>query len=524
VYQVPFKQYFFELKTPTSGLITHKPNIVFVFFDINPYTVSEFSADEVHLTDVLNDLEYYARNQKCTVVLHAVSAPSSLQHGRLLKEGALISLVQRYNDGLQAIARRTNNVQVLDVARTIRGMGEKKARDLRGLYAYSHPWSNDFILALAREWMASVRSVRGHIYKCIVLDLDNVLWGGIVGETGPLGIELGDTYPGNAYREFQRVLLEYYHQGVVLAINSRNNLADVEEVFEKNPHMLLTKAHFAALCVNWKTKAENMLHIAQDLNIGTDSLIFIDDDPVNRDLVRVQVPEVLVPEWSMPPEEYVHALLNIDAFHSKVLTQEDRERGEMYAAENERKVLRANAPSLDEYLKTLHIQLNVSLNNPLYVPRVAQLTQKTNQFNFSTHRSTEQEIEQWIQEGGLVYAAEVSDIFGSYGVTILAMVRPGEQHTATLATFLMSCRVMGRGIESAFLRAVATALQEKGFRRLTIPFIPSTKIAPAAEFLATLGAETLEEKKSGELLYVLALSDYMAHNESASAVAVSFLS
>lgn len=510
LYQVPFKQYLFELKNPDSGLAKHNADIVFVFFDINPYTVSEFSADVSHLHDVLGDIERYARAHACTVVVHTISAPSSLQHGRILKEDSFSGLIRTYNERLGAIAKEHKNVSVLDAGRIIRVMGERRARDLRGLYAFSHPWSNDFIFALAREWMTHIRTMRGVVYKCIVLDLDNTLWGGIVGETGPLGIELGTEYPGNAYREFQRVLLQYHERGVILAVNSRNNMADVDEVFDKNPHMVLKKSHFASLAVNWNTKAENLPRIAEELNIGLSSMIFIDDDPVNRDLVRAQLPEVLVPDWNMPPEEYAHALLNLDAFHAEMLTEEDLQRGAMYAAERERKALQTKAPTLEEYLKTLRIELTVSLNAAVLITRVAQLTQKTNQFNLSTRRSTEKEIETWIQEGGLVFTGDVRDTFGSYGVTVVAIIRPVDAETATLTTLLMSCRVMGRGVEHAFLRAVAAELQKRGFARLTIPFIQSKKNAPAADFLRELGAEAAEQKESGETLYSLPLAGYLS--------------
>jgi FkbH-like protein len=525
VYQVPFKQYLFELKNPQSGLAKHAPDIVYIFFDINPYTLSEFSADPKHVEDVLNDIERFAREHACQVVTHAIGLPSSVQHGRLLKQNNLASLIETYNQRLHALAKELKNVSVLDVGRVVRELGEGRARDLRGLYAFSHPWSNEFIVTLVREWMTHIRTLRGHVYKCIVLDLDNVLWGGVVGEVGPMGIQLGSEYPGNAYREFQRVLLEYFERGIILAVNSRNNLADVEEVFEKNTNMLLKKTHFASLVANWNTKAENLPLIAKELNIGLDSMIFIDDDPVNRDMVRAQLPEVLVPDWSMPPEEYARALLNLDAFHSQTLTEEDRERGRMYAEERERKALQQTAPSIEEYIKTLHIEVDISLNSPLLLQRVAQLTQKTNQFNLSTRRSTEQEIATWIQSGALVFAGDVRDIFGSYGVTVVAIVHPVNTEEAVLTTLLMSCRVMGRGVEGTFFRAVLEELQKRGFARLTVPYIPSTKNAPALEFVKTLGGEAKGGTEPSEILCKLSISDYLSRTQAAaSPVLVQLLS
>src|SRR6185437_3116366 len=215
----------------------------------------------------------------------------------------------------------------------------------------------------------------GRVHKCLVLDLDNTLWGGIVGEVGPLGIGLGTEYPGNAYVAFQRVLNEFYERGILLAINSRNNPSDVEEVFEKNRNMVLKREHFAAMVINWESKADNLKTIARELNIGLDSLVFIDDDAANRAQVRAQLPEVLVPEWSLPPEEYVHALLTIDAFHAQAVSDEDRKRGEMYVTEHKRKQL-AETMSVEDYLSTLQIKMTIAVNAEELIPRVAQLTQK----------------------------------------------------------------------------------------------------------------------------------------------------
>lgn len=508
IYQVPFKQYALALKAPTSPLFAHTPDVTYFFFDVNPYLPSEFLADN-HGDEVLGDIANYCSTVQGEVVLHTLSTPTSVQHSRLLRTSELIGLVEAYNTQIRRIAEEHRNVSLIDTDALVRALGERQVRDFRGMYAFSQPFSTDFLLQVAREWMTTIRPLRGKVHKCIVLDLDNVLWGGVVGEVGPLGVALGQEYPGNAYQQFQRVLLELHNRGVILAMNSRNNEADVDEVFEKNKQMVLQKSHFSYGVVNWKTKAENLSVIAKELNIGLDSLIFIDDDPVNRDMVRQQLPEVCVPEWSMPPEEYVSALLNLDVFEARASTKEDAERGNMYAAEQERKRVQAEVPTLQEYLKTLGMVVEISTNNTEHLPRLAQLTQKTNQFNLSTRRSTEQELTRWIDEGAFVYSGEVRDTFGPYGVTVMGICRPLGATDVELTTFLMSCRVMGREVEKAFLRAVVEDLSKKNFTHLRASFIPTKKNMPVSTLLPDMGATEIEEREGGEKVYQFLIREHL---------------
>lgn len=513
IYQVPFKQYLFQLKDPHSALVKHEAEITFVFFDVNPYISSEFLADADHREDVWNDLVNYCRTTKGAVVLHTFITPSGVQHGRVLRDSDLHELADDFNARIKGIAEEFPHVSVIETDRLIRKFGEHHARDLRGLYAFSQPFSGEFHLAVAKEWMTYVRAISGKTRKCLVLDLDNTLWGGVVGETGPLGISLGTEYPGNAFRQFQRVILELHKRGIILAINSRNNAADVKEVFEKNPHMILQEEHFSAIAVNWNTKAENLTAIAQELNIGLDSMVFIDDDPMNRELVRTQLPEVLVPEWSFPPEEYTKHLLDLDAFHAQALTDEDRERGRMYQEERARKAVRVDTQSLEEYLATLGIEIDLYLNPDHLIPRLAQLTQKTNQFNLTTKRSSEAEIGEWIGKDALIFAGDVRDKFGPYGVTILAVLHPIGQNTVTLGIFLMSCRVMGRGVEKAFFRKMAEELNARGYTDIRAAFIPSDKNAPAADFLPDIGAIPVTQGDTDAISYKVDIPAYLSRSE-----------
>lgn len=397
---------------------------------------------------------------------------------------------------------------VWDTNALIHRFGENHARDFRGLYAYDIPFTNDFFMEVGREWAALVRAKAGRLKKCIILDLDNTLWGGIVGELGPKGIAVGPDYPGLAFQNFQHALLDYFDRGVILAINSRNNPADVAEVFEKNPHMILQEKHFASAQINWNDKASNISTIAADLNIGLESIVFLDDDPVNRDLVRTVHPSVSVPELPTEPELYVNFLHQLDYFHQFSITDEDREKGRMYAEERRRKETRSQYSDISEYIATLGIEIRISVNATAEIPRIAQLTQKTNQFNLTTKRYLEHDVQKLINDGALVVSGEVSDKFGKYGVTMLAIIIPGESMVANIDTFLMSCRVMGRGVEYAFMRSLAGLLSARSYTQATAEFRETKKNVPAKEFLPGAGFVQIS-RKPNVVRYAAQISDIL---------------
>lgn len=485
IYTAPYKQYHFLLKDQQSDLYRNDADSTFVMFDLNPYLESEFASME-HFASTLQDLGAFCGSRKGMVVIATFLPPHEAVHGLKGPTGRLWEQISRYNRELREFANANDNIYLIESNTLAHGFAFSEVRDLRNLYAYDMPFAQEFSARVCARFTAYIRARLGRAKKCLVLDLDNVLWGGIVGEVGPEGVELGEWYPGSAYRAFQRSLLDLYERGVLLAINSKNNTADVDEVFERNPHMLLRKEHFAAIRVNWEDKATNLDAIAEELNIGVDALVFLDDDPHNRELVRRVHPEVLVPDFSLPPEGYVQALLELDVFDPLSVSDEDNKRTAMYAAERERKQSFARSTDLADYLRTLNIQTRIMRNEVATVPRVSQLTQKTNQFNLTTRRYVEHEVRRFIDEGAAVYAAEVTDKFGNYGITNAAIVRIAG-HEAHLDTYLMSCRVIGRNVEFTIMEHIAKELKEGGVTRIRAEFIATSKNDPAKEFLLNAG-------------------------------------
>jgi len=506
--RAPYKQYPLVLKDTSDVLYKSKPDISFIFFDINPYQHGEFTDSSKHTEETLSDIRTYCEATKTLVVVSLSPLPYNSPYGHFFSDDPLFARAKEWNDRLVALSKEVSNLYVFDTNTIVYRLGEERVRDMRGSYAFDIPFTNDFFVALCHEWLACIRAIRGRSRKCIVLDLDNTLWGGVVGETGPLGIALGPGYPGVAFQNFQRTLLRLWERGIILAIASKNNLADVQEAFKKNPHFILKEEHFAAIRANWDDKSITIADIAKELNIGTDSMVFIDDSPLERERMRKERPEVLVPEFGGAPEEYVGMLLSLKVFHQMSLTEEDKKKGRMYAEERQRTAILKNTKSKKEYIAELGIRIRIFEGLSNDIARVSQLTQKTNQYNLTTKRYSEADIRRLLKDGWHIYSAEVADKFGEYGIVIVALIAP-EKNAARLDTFLMSCRVMGRDVEFAFLEYIIQKLHTAGFKKMTASFIPTSKNVPSKDFLPDAGFVERKGSKKGVKEYALDIPSHL---------------
>ncbi len=321
--------------------------------------------------------------------------------------------------------------------------------------------------------------------KCIVLDLDNTLWGGVVGEDGINGIALSLEEPGASFVSFQQALRDLYDRGILLAISSKNNEADALDAIRTHPNMILKEPHFAAHRINWKEKAENIKELAQELNIGLDSMVFLDDNPVERELVRTALPDVAVPDLPADPREYTRMLHSLPYFASNAVTDEDKMRGNMYVTERLRREAEKKFENKNEFLKSLSLEVRIGRNDESALARLAQMTEKTNQFNTNKIPHSEDTLHSFMQDGlHEVFHAHALDRFGDHGIVALAIVTK-EETTWVIETMLMSCRVFERGIEDALLYAIAQAAQAEGAHMLALPVVPSEKNEPARTFAET---------------------------------------
>ncbi|MHC4553113.1 MAG: HAD-IIIC family phosphatase [Planctomycetota bacterium] len=392
------------------------------------------------------------------------------------------------NDRLKQAFKGDSQVQLCDLDALAAYYGYANALSPEMAAMARIPFAEDFIALLAQKLVSHLKVHCQIIRKCLVLDCDNTLWGGIIGEDGIDGIKLGPDWPGREFVEFQKAILELYEQGVILAINSKNNEADVMAVLREHPHMLLREHHFASISVNWDPKPENMERIADEINIGTDTLVFVDDNPAERTMMQQMLPEVEVLQLPANPALYAKTLRQTNYFAKASLTAEDKKRGQIYAAQRQRHSLQKTTASLEDYLKSLEMICSIRLAEQKDIKRAAQLTQRTNQFNLTTRRYSESDIQQMLENPNWnVYVLGLKDKFGDNGTVGLALVNKqteawnGSDTTADLATvwridtFLMSCRVIGRQAEDALVDRICRDAVGEGAVKLKAEYRKTAK-------------------------------------------------
>jgi FkbH-like protein len=425
-------------------------------------------------------------------------------------------LVVGLNRKLQAAAREIPGVAIFDAARVATEVGTTRWFDRKLQLLARCPLSRAAQLAIGKRTARQLGASFAPPRKCLVLDLDNTLWGGVLGEEGVTGVALGEDFPGSAFKLFQRALRSYRDRGVLLAIASKNNVSDVDEMFATSADMVLQREDFAAVQVHWQDKAQSLRAIARELNIGTDSLAFFDDNPVERAWVREQLPEVFVVEVPADPSRFVDALDDSGAFDHLHITSEDRARASEYQAQQRRRQLEVAAGSLDEFLAALEMKLTIGPVDLATMPRVVQLINKTNQFNLTTRRYSETELAAIVAaEGTIALWMRVQDRFGDHGLIAVALARP-EGRSYRLDTFLMSCRVLGRKLEYALIERVVEHVRRAGAAMLYGEFVPTKKNAPAAAFLSDAGFVAVPDRAGWwrrDVMHALASSTFLEVHE-----------
>ncbi|NQX88674.1 MAG: HAD-IIIC family phosphatase [Halioglobus sp.] len=395
------------------------------------------------------------------------------------------------------LGERFSGISYLDLDRVAGEVGRRRFFDLRLWYASSYPFTPEGAFAVAGAINTVIASVHLARAKVIILDADNTLWGGVIGEDGMTGIALGPEYPGRAYRDFQSRILALQQRGFILALCSKNNANDLIEVLNDHPHQLLKRDHFAAERVNWQPKSENIRSIAAELNLGLDSFIFVDDSDHECAAVRHALPEVDVVQVPNKPMLVPTCLDHIARLEVAHVTNEDLAKTAMYAQERQRKTkmkeITGDGGSLTDYLQSLNMTMQVSLDRQDQVTRLSQLTLKTNQFNLTTRRYSEEDIASKIDDMDYsVFSFSLADNFGDSGIVGLAIVENPANRVAKLDTFLMSCRVIGRQAEQGFLRRIIHWLRVNGYQELSAEYIPTKKNMLVAHFLETNGFEKTE--------------------------------
>jgi FkbH-like protein len=514
-----FNAYAQEILDRSSWLYSWKPDVVILAVqtrDVSPALWDGFAdldtagvEAEVGRTIEMfqNLLSSFRAASSAHLIVHSLQIPTLLARGLLDSCGSLgqSDAIRKINGALHNTARAARNVYVLDYNSLIARRGETAWHDQRKWLMARMPIAAGELVHLAAEWLRFLHPIAGRICKLLAVDLDNTLWGGVIGEDGIDGIKLDDNYPGATYRDVQRALLDLHRRGILLAICSKNNPAEAMEVIEKHPGMLLKPGHFSAIRINWADKAENLRQIAAELNVGLDSVAFLDDNPVEREWIRTQIPEVTVVELPADPMTFAPTLRECPVFERLELTEADQSRGRLYAEQRQRTQLAQTAASLEDFYRSLQMRARVEPVNYATLARAAQLTQKTNQFNLTTRRYNHEQLAQLLKPS-LALAIQVTDRFGDYGIVGVAILRIHDG-LCEIDTFLLSCRVIGRTIETAFLAAITREAIAAGAGRLVGWFIPTMKNAPAATFYENHGFARTRENE-GAVLWELDLTTH----------------
>jgi FkbH-like protein len=513
-----FNTYAQDIVDPESFIYRFEPHAVILAIqarDLAPELWSEYAdlnkeqeneAVERVLRNFRNWIGILRARSSASVLVHNMEQPAVPRSGLLdsVTERSQCAAIRRISDGIRQIASTYAGVYPFDYDALVARYGRREWHDEGKWLTVRFPIAANHAVHLAEEWARYLLPIFGRTAKVLVTDLDNTLWSGVIGEDGFNGIRMDAQYPGALHRNLQRSMLDLYRRGILLAIASKNNAPDALDVLERHPDMLLRPHHFAAIRCNWLDKAQNLRSIAEELNVGLDSLVFLDDNPIERDLVRRQLPEVTVVNLPEHPAAYVHALQEVPLLQRLSISTEDQQRPLYYAAQRQRQELQENSTSIGDFYRELKQEVLIDIATPQTVSRVAQLTQKTNQFNLTTRRYSDADIDSLLKTPGVcVYEVRVRDRFGDNGLVGVCITRQ-KGTVSEIDTLLLSCRVIGRTIETAILSFVMQQCTLAGVRRMEGWYIPTKKNVPAKNFYSKHRFE-LAGEENGKILWAVDL-------------------
>lgn len=518
-YVGPFNQYVQEVLDTSSGFHVFDPDLVVlstqmadlcprVHYDFASLNEEEADADRNWIITHLRDWASAAlKSTKAIVLVPNFPRPGypSLGIADAKQELGESEFYLSLNLELLRTFKHQERVHVFDFDRMVSRFGSERARSFKLYYLAKMPWQERFNAMLAEEMLRYVVAASGHSRKCLVLDLDNTLWGGVVGEEGSAGIKIGPGDPaGEAFMAFQYAVKALKQRGIVLSICSKNNKADVEEAFKIQAQMPLKEDDFVSSRISWDPKPDNLVSIARTLNVGIDSLTFVDDNPAECALVAGALPQVKTLHLPSDPADYASFIQRQICFERLKVTDEDRQKANQYREQARRDELREKLGDLSTFLLALDTELLVRPAEKQDIPRIHQLFTKTNQFNVTTRRYTVGEIERFLEDDAYgLWLAMGSDRYGDLG-TIGLYLLAHQDRVLNIDSFVLSCRALGRGIETALMNHLKSErVKHNGVERIKACFIPTKKNAPAREFFETQRFEIVGLDEIGAKYYEL---------------------
>ena len=423
-------------------------------------------------------------------------------------EHSYIYQLRKLNWLIMSESKKSSNVIIIDLSTIQNSMGRKTFFDEKMYFSAKMPISTVALPEVAFQVINAIKVRTGKVKKCIVLDLDNTLWGGVIGDDGINNIQIGELGTGRAFTAFQIWLKELKNRGIVLAVCSKNNEDTAKEPFKKHPDMVLKLDDIAMFVANWQDKASNIRNIQQVLNLGMDSFVFIDDNPFERNVVSSLISDITVPDMPEDPAEYVSYLESLNLFETATYSESDKDRTQQYQSEASRVLLQQRFEDYDQYLESLEMIAEAKPFDDFHMARISQLSQRSNQFNLRTVRYTVPQLEAITKdEKFITIYFTLRDKFGEYGLISAVILEKLDEKTAFIDTWFMSCRVLKRGMEEFIINEVVKSAAQHGYEKIIGEYLPTAKNSMVKNIYKEHGfIETSENR------YMVVCGEYVHQN------------
>jgi FkbH-like protein len=505
IWEADFNQIELQVFDPASDLYAFAPDLVVIFRSAHKLASKYSKLKPEHyigfadgqLTDVAQLYEAITLHSRAKVICYNYTETDDAVFGNYASkvEHSFLFQLRKLNYELMVYAARNAGFYIADIS-SIQNQVGKAAMFQPSVYINTEMvLSIDALPLVAEKTVQLIAAMYGKFKKCVIVDLDNTMWGGIIGDDGLENIQIGSLGIGKAFTEFQYWIKKLKNRGIIIAVCSKNTESIAKEPFEKHPDMVLHLDDIAVFMANWDNKVNNIKHIQSILNIGFDSMVFLDDNPFERNMIRENIPGITVPELPEDPAEYLEYLYTLNLFETVSFSGEDAERTKLYQVEAKRAVLQASYTNEDDFLKSLCMTSLVEPFNKFNTPRVAQLSQRSNQFNLRTVRYTEDDIKHLItQPDTYTIAFTLEDQHGDNGLICVIILKKENAETLFVDTWLMSCRVLKRGMEHFILNNVVALAKQHGYTNLKAEYLPTAKNQMVKDHYKKLGFNEYDGK------------------------------
>jgi len=488
------------------------PDVALRFSSLGTQQLNQ--ARDTILDSVCQSVQMALNKHSATVIVVNFPAPAHDHYGVADQKRECSSEAEFYsvlNSRLRQRFIEEPRVHILDMERLTSLHGKKEAYDQKLYYLAKVPWQESFYPTIAEQLTRHIAAIQGTAKKCLVVDLDNTLWGGVLGEAGIQGIKVGHgDGESEAFFDFQNRILAIKDRGVLLAVCSKNNIEDVEEAFQQRTDMPLKLSDFSAMAINWEMKHTNLQRIAEKLNIGLDALTFIDDNPAECELIQQMLPQVSTVLLPKDPSCYPALIDSLHGFDKTAIAAEDQAKSRQYADNASRSEHQTQFDDLESYLESLQTEVTIWPAGEAEKQRVHQLFSKTNQFNLTTKRYSLAEIDAFIeQDRYALYVVKAVDRFGDLGIIGLCLIDQQDVSNVLIDSFILSCRAIGRGVESALMNFIKRrCFEQQGRRSLSGFFVPTKKNRPTEKFYNDQGFSISSDEHAGDgQHYILQAAD-----------------